>query len=117
MDIPTGKTTCPYCETLMTAVGHVEDEACPGCGLVWTYDEGMTPRMESVRALVAKAVAAEREREREHCARVVESFDAVNEDGERVNPGLGYSVADVPAGWYDYVPDAAAIAAKIRKGE
>jgi hypothetical protein len=37
----------------MPVVGYTGTETCPGCGLVWEYDEGTRPTMESVRALVA----------------------------------------------------------------
>jgi hypothetical protein len=42
----------------MPVVGYTGTETCPGCGLVWEYDEGIRPTIKSVRALVA----AERKR-------------------------------------------------------
>jgi hypothetical protein len=44
---------CSYCGAAMPVVGYVGAETCPGCGLVWEYDEGYRPTPESIRALVA----------------------------------------------------------------
>jgi hypothetical protein len=33
---------CDYCGAAMPVVGYTGTETCPGCGLVWKYDEGMT---------------------------------------------------------------------------
>jgi hypothetical protein len=60
-----------------------------------------------IAELVGDAQAAERER----CAKIVDNYGAVDEDGELVTPGLGHWGS---LGEYD--PDAEAIARHIRGG-
>lgn len=48
---------CAYCGAAMPGFGYIGEETCPGCRLVWEYDEGDTPTIKSLRELVARAVA------------------------------------------------------------
>ena len=79
-------------------------------GLRLALDQGeMQPVLDRIAAAIEAAVSEDRER----CAKIVEDYDETNEDGELVNPGLGYWV-DV-RDEYCYIPDAEAIAARIRE--
>lgn len=64
---------------------------------------------EEAHAFLAGVLA-----ERERCARMVEEYNEMAEDGKHVRPGLGYW------GWVghddQYLPSASAIAAAIRRG-
>lgn len=60
--------TCDLCGTTMPDVGYVGEETCPGCGAVWTYDEGAQIEPESIKALLARAKADAME----ECAKLAE---------------------------------------------
>ena len=95
-------------EAAVADMTRCRDNAVEDMGM-WMERAGKLAGGVDVATLIREAVAEERER----CAKIVEDYDETNEDGEQVNPGLGYWV-DV-RDEYCYIPDAEAIAARIRE--
>lgn len=48
---------CGYCSSDMPDVGYIGTATCPACGLVWEYEEGARPTVESIRDMVAAEIA------------------------------------------------------------
>ncbi len=67
--------------------------------------------VDILATIIRDAVAEEREA----CARLLENFDAVNEDGEHITPGLGEWTFENGLGDGVYTPNHEAIARAIRK--
>jgi hypothetical protein len=90
------KYRCGVCEAPMTDPGYGGPETCPGCGLVWDYDEGHRVTEDSIRQLLAEArrrrsqvdaLEAEVERLRDVENRWIRAIGSDLEQAERLAAG------------------------------